>query len=88
MQRLHRRIEKIEETLMPKNRISLVFVRKGHEDEDCEKQKNEYHSRWGDKHHVTFVVITEYCDFDHDYETFIQKKRSGCAPGNCFTDWW
>lgn len=88
MQRLQRRCEKIEQALIPSNRVALVFVRNGHKEEDSEKQRKEYFSKWRNNHHVIFIIVTDYFELDHDYEIFIQKMRAKCPPGNCYTDWW
>lgn len=88
MPRLQRRLEKLEETVNPSGRIAMVFVRPGHKEDDYAKQKEEFCSRWGHEHIPFFLIITEFYDFDYDYESFIQKMRSRCPPGNCYTDWW
>lgn len=88
MSGLQRRLEKLEETVNPSGRIAMVFVRPGHKEEDFANQKKEYFSLWGPGHEPLFLVATEFCDFDYDYDTFIRKMRSKCPSGNCFTDWW
>ena len=88
MSGLQKRLEKLEETMNPSGRVAIIFVRPGHKEEDSAKQKEEYFARWGQSRNLTFLTITEWCDFDYDYETFIHKMRGKCPPGNCFTDWW
>lgn len=88
MQGLHRRLEKLEEAVNPRRRIAMFFVRHGHKEDDFAKQKKEYFTRRGRHNSPIFLVITEYCDLDYDYETFIQRMRARYGEGNCYTDWW
>jgi len=81
-------LEKLEETVNPRGRIAIVFVRPGQEEGDFAKQQEEYFARWGGLNSPVFLAIMEYCDVDYNYEAFIQKMRARCGEGNCFTDWW
>lgn len=88
MRRLQRRIEKVEQAIIPKGRICLVFTRSGLEKEDLEKQYNEYSQRHGDRSNVLFVQLHGRDDPSLSYEDFIQKSRANCSPSNPLTSWW
>lgn len=88
MSRLQRRLERLEETVNPLGRIAIVFVRSGHKEDDLAKQQEEYFASWGRRGNPLFLVITEFCECDYDYGSFIQKMRARCPLGNCYSDWW
>lgn len=89
MQRLQRRLERIEEELIPKKRIAIFFTRDGHKEEDHARQLEEYKSLHGSTENLIVVDMKDYYlkdDYD-DYETFIRTRRAGCSSGNCYC-WW